>query len=154
MRFLLSLLVVLFLSQTLVSSASAQTISETQALSWGELVLTDNNAQHEIVIATDGNYTNDPEYLFVTEPDVGIYLLTGELPNRPIASVTVTVLTQMQGGGQQFTMDNFTVQHPAQTDATGQALITVGGRLRSSGTGTPYNTSTAFSASLELSVNY
>ena len=134
--------------------ALAQTISTTQALSWGEVVLTDNNAQREIVIATDGNFTHDPEYRFVTDPDVGIYQLTGDLPNRPISSVTVTVLTQMQGGGQQFTMDNFTVQHPAQTDGSGEALITVGGRVLSSGDGTPYNTSQPFSASLRLSVNY
>lgn len=140
---------VLFASETF-----AQTISTTQALSWGEVILTDNNAQREIVIATDGNFTNDPEFLIVENPDVGVYQLTGDLPNRPIASVTVTVLTQMQGGGQQFTMDNFVTSHPATTDGSGNATINVGARIRSSGDGTPYNDSQAFSGSLELSVNY
>lgn len=135
-------------------NAYAQSISVTQALSFGEVVLTDNNAQHEIVIANNGTYTNDPEYLFVTTPDVGIYQLTGDLPNRPIASVTVTVDQQMQGGGQQFTIDNFDISHPAQTNASGEALITVGARIRSSGTGVPYFNSQAFNAILTLSVNY
>ena len=154
MRILLFFFVVCMSLYGFGGGAFAQTISTTQALSWGEVILTDNTAQHEIVIATDGNFTNDPEFLIVENPDVGVYQLTGDLPNRPISSVTVTVDRQMQGGGQEFTMDNFTTSHPATTDGSGNATINVGGRLRSSGSGTPYNTSQAFTADLTLTVNY
>jgi hypothetical protein len=148
------LFVILLLIISPFSQVFAQTISVVQPLSWGEAVLTDNTAQREIVIATDGNFTNDPEFLIIENPDVGVYQLTGDLPNRPIASVTVTVDRQMQGGGQEFTLDSFTTSHPATTDGSGNATINVGGRMLSSGSGTPYNTSQPFTADLTLSVNY
>lgn len=138
-----------------VSEVSAQSISTTQALELGEAVLLDNTAVRAIVLDQDGSFTNDPEFVFVTNPVVGIYQLTGEAAFRPIASVTITVDQQMLGGGGHiFTIDSFDIDHPPSTNGAGEATIRVGARMQSSGTGSIYPTSTSFVGDLELSVNY
>jgi len=134
--------------------AAAQTINTTQALSFGEAVLTDNTAQREIILSEDGSYSSDSQYLFVTLPQAGIYEVSGQTPLLAISSVTVSVITNPNATGRQFTIDNFDIDHPAAIDGAGEAIIRVGARLRSSGNGTTYPASTTFNGSLQLTVNY
>lgn len=152
-----SFILLLLLSVVLpAGQAFAQSIGTTRALSFGEAVLMDNTAQRSIVLDQDGSYTNDSEYVFTTfTPVSGIYELTGDAPNRPIASVTITVDQQLIGpGGFLFTIDNFDIDHPATTNGLGEATIRVGARIRSSGLGGLYPGSGTFTGDLEISVNY
>lgn len=135
-------------------SALAQSINTIQDLTFGEAVLTDNSSQREILLSEDGSFTNDPEYLFVTTPEPGIYQVVGQTPSRTITSVTVTVNTQPSGGGRQFIIDNFDVDHPPSTDPAGEATIRVGARFRSTGDGTTYPVQTTFNGNLQITVNY
>ena len=135
-------------------AAFAGTINTIQDITFGEAVLTNNNAQREILLSEDGSFTNDPQYLFVTTPEPGIYEVTGQTPLRTITSVTVTVITHPNATGRQFTIDNFDIDHPPATDGAGEATIRVGARLQSSGNGTIYPASTTFNGSLQLTVNY
>ena len=156
MRFL-SLMSVVVLCVCVVGEVKAQTINVTQALDFGEAILTDNFAQREIIVASDGTFSHDPEYVVVTNPEEGIYQLTGDLPNRPIASVTIIVNQELIGpGGFQFTIDNFDIDHPTQTNNFGEATIRVGARIRSSGVGGfyAYPDGGTFNGDLTLSVNY
>lgn len=135
-------------------AAHAQSINTVQALSFGEAVLTNNAASREILLSEDGSFTSDPQYLFVTDPLPGIYQVTGQTPGLAITSVTVTVNLQPTGGGRQFIVDNFDIDHPANIDGAGEATIRVGARFRSTGDGMSYPTSTTFNGNLQLTVNY
>ena len=137
-----------------VGPAAAQSINTVQDLSFGEAVLTNNMAPREIILSEDGSFSNDPEYLFVTTPEPGIYRVVGQTPLRTITSVTVVVNTQPSGGGRQFIIDNFDVDHPSSTDVAGEATIRVGARFRSTGDGTTYPVQTTFNGDLQITVNY
>lgn len=154
MRIFISLLLLLVVLSS--GQAFAQSIGTTQAMSFGEAILMDNTAQREITLDQDGSYSNDPEYVFTTSTPVpGIYQLTGDTAFRAISSVTIVVDQQLIGpGGFLFTIDNFDIDHPATTNALGEATIRVGARIRSSGLGGAYPTSGTFTGDLELSVNY
>ncbi len=134
--------------------ASAQTITTTQNLNFGEGVVTDNDAQHVIMLQFDGTLTNDPEFLFVTVPQEGIYQLAGTAPLTAISSVVVTVDQQVLGPGQDFTIDNFDIDAPATTDGSGEATIRIGARLRTSGTSINYTPSALFNGQFTITVNY
>lgn len=135
------------------NSVQAQTIAEEQVLDFGEAVFKYNNMVYEIVLLADGTLTNDPSIVFVTSPQIGRYRISGLTPFEPITSVTITVDTQVIGAGEDFTIDNFDINHPATADGSGEAIIYLGARLRTSGSGTHYNPSTSFSGSLVLTVN-
>ena len=151
MRFL-SVLLVSFASMLLLNTTFAQSISVTRDIDFGLGVVVDNDAQHEIVIAPGGGFTSDPEFIFINQPLSGVYRLTGAAPSQTIDSVVITVDQQLLGGGQQFTIDNFSVNFPAQTDLAGEATITLGARLRTTGTGVFYVPSTVFSGLLTMEV--
>ena len=152
MRIIFSLFLLCFVCS--VSSVCAQTISTTQALSFGEAVLTDNSAPRVIDLRRNGNVMEDPEYIFIVNPQVGIYQITGGVPNRRLDTVTMTVDQQVIGGGRQFTIDNFDIQSPNRLDGAGEGTITVGARLTSSGDGTAYLPSTLHTGALTLSVTF
>lgn len=152
---ILFFIALLSLALSPVSSVFAQTISTTQALAFGEAVLMDNTAAREIIVDQDGSFTSDPEYTLITTPVPGIYQLTGDAAFRAISSVTVVVDQEMIGpGGFQFTLDNFDIDHPVQTNGAGEATIRVGARMRSSGLGGLYPGGGTFTGNLTLSVNY
>ena len=134
--------------------AFAQTINTLQDLTFGEAVLTDNSAPREILLNEDGSFSSDSQYLFVTNPQPGIYEVTGQTPSTAITSVTMTVIANPNATGREFTIDNFDIDHPAATDGAGEATIRVGARLQSSGNGTTYPASTTFNGTLQLTVNY
>ena len=133
--------------------AQAQTITPVQNLSFGEGVVTDNSAQHSIIIQADGTLMNDPEFRFVTLPQEGIYNLTGAAALAPITSVLVTVDQQVIGPGQDFTIDSFDIDAPANTDGSGAATIRIGARLRTSGTSINYTPSALFNGQFTITVN-
>ena len=136
------------------SDALAQSISTTQALSFGEAVLKNNDAVHEIVISRNGNFSADPDFVFITDPQVGIYEITGGGVRQRLDTVTVTVNQQLTGAGKVFTIDNFDIQSPNQLSNTGTGTIRVGARMQSSGDGTPYNPSTTHNGTLTLEVTF
>lgn len=152
MRILL-LSVILLVVLAPVSVAFAQ-ITTTQALSFGEAILTNNDTPREILLRRNGNVMSDPEYIFLTNPQVGIYQITGGVPNRRLDTVTVTVDQQVIGGGQTFTIDTFDIQSPNRLDGAGDGTITIGARLLSSGDGTPYSGPILHSGLMTLEVTY
>jgi len=156
MRFIVFAIFIFLVSASFqgVKTAQAQTITPLQDLEFGEAVLTNNSAPREIIVDQDGSYSSDPQYLFVTLPQAGVYEVTGQTPGTPITSVVITVIAHPNATGRQFTIDNFDIVHPATIDGAGEAIIRVGARLQSSGNGTTYPASTIFNGNLQLTVNY
>ena len=141
------------ISICLAPNAMAQTLTQTQPLSFGDGVITDNLAQHEIVLMSDGTFTNDPEIIIGTSPREGIYLLTGA-PQSAAMTVMITLDQNINGPGQDFFLDNFDIDAPATTDLAGSATIRVGGRMRTSGNGILYNASSSFTGLFTIEVDF
>jgi len=149
-RFLFVVLCVVCWSELVFAQV---TITPTRNLSFGEALFFDNNAVRTIEISVFNTFTADSEYNFVTDPVSGVYTLNGASAFDNI-SVSATVTGQPTLGPQTFTIDNLVIDAPAQTDGTGQAVINLGGRLRSSGNGTTYSFSQVFTGTIELEVSF
>ena len=143
-----------FVGFLISSPTQAQTINIIQDINFGEAVVMDNSMQHEIVVDSNGSFSIDPAFSVVTNPSEGEYLVTGLPALQPIISVTVTIDQQLIGVGEDFIIDNFDIDAPAVSDNFGELPIRIGARLRTSGSGIPYQASTGFASSMTLTVNY
>lgn len=136
------------------SAPSFAQVTVIQALSFGEFVTTNNNAQYDITINTDGSYTYDSAgFIPIIDPVEGIYDLEGFTPFDAVTSVTVTPLTVLTRGSQGFAMVNMQEQHDPNADASGVVRVTIGGTARSNGNGNVYLDGT-YSGNIEIEVNF
>ena len=136
-----------------VTGAQAQTLTQVQALTFGDGIVVDNSTQHEIVLSSDGSFTHDAEFIFGNIQPEGIYPLVAAPQSAPM-TVTIRLDQNIDGPGQDFFLDNFDIDAPATTDVAGGATIRVGARMRTSGNGIPYNPSTSFTGSFTVEVNF
>lgn len=140
-------------SLSLSGTVFAQTLTRIQDVDFGLAVVTNNNAQYEVVVSPGGGFSHDPEIAFITNPTSGSYRLTGAAPGQTIDSVTFTIDQQMIGPGEDFILDNFNATFPATADGAGQAIINIGGRMQTTGNFTNYDASSAFSGMVTIEVN-
>lgn len=100
--------------------------------------MTNNNSVSSITIATNGTTSVTGNIVEIVQGTPGIFTVTLLPINQPISSVDVSVVNAPQNGGSEtFTLDNFSVIHPASTTGD-EAQITVGARLRTTGSSTGY----------------
>jgi hypothetical protein len=139
------------LSQIAVFPAYAD-VNELQPLDFGRWIITANNAQHSIILNTNGSYSSSPALVMLDPPSEGIYQIT-ELPAfAEIISVDVTMTQSLQGGGSEdFTLQDFQVIAP-DADGAGETTITLGATARTSGSGNDYDDS-VYNGTLELDIN-
>ncbi len=116
---------------------SAQTITENIPLTFGKVVIIDNNAVREIELFPSGTFTADPEYIFFSEPVLANITVDGYAPFTTLSiDVSTTTLNKPGGGSAFFSVsDVFTNPAIVETDATGSATFEVGGTLSSNGSG-------------------
>jgi len=135
-----------------VTPASAG-VTVDQAFTWGTIGMTDNDSVSSMTILTNGNVIITGSIVQITGATPGIFTFDGLNVDTPISSVGVTVTVPMQrGGSETFTLDNFTTDAPASTTGD-EAQITIGGRLRTTGSGTGYIDG-AYNSVLEVTINY
>lgn len=137
-----------------IENAAAQSITTVRDIDFGEAVVRDNTAQFSVQVNADGTYSADPEFSFVSLPVEGEYLATGLPAGVAIINITVTVDQQMLGLGEDFIIDNFDIDAPANADGFGELPISLGARLRTTGSGSTYMPATNFSSVMTLTVNY
>lgn len=115
----------------------AQTIIENHPLTFGKFVLSNNNAQHEIMLQQNGTFIADPSYIFFEDPQLATITVEDYAPLQPLfVTVGTTVLLPSMGGGANFSVsDSFTVPEVIITDANGSATFDVGASLTSNGNG-------------------
>lgn len=134
-----------------VQDVRAQSIVRVQELDFGEAVVRRNDATYSMTVLTNGNLSAGTNFLHLTGVTQGIYRLTGATPNRPI-TVGITVDQQMIAPGEAMIIDNFSIDAPATTDGSGEALIRVGARVSTDASGTPYMGNSNFLAQMTLTV--
>ena len=142
---LLNILLLLFMAQPLF--AIAQTVTETQPLSFGRVVIKQDDGLYTVALKSNcSGYTASPQYmLFFVDPQCASFLVTGYPANTFLTvNITPTTLTPQGGGGPaNFTIINpFITPNNPKTDATGSVVFQLGATLRTSNSGGTYNNDT------------
>lgn len=134
------------------TSASAQTMTEVQPLSFGTFAILNNNAVQTITVAPNNSTVYDPDIIADVEAQRGHYLLE-DLPANVTFYLGVSVsnppndgglildnASPITGGGQAFQLINFTVNtaNEVVTDGNGDADFYIGATLITTGNGTTY----------------
>lgn len=137
------------------SSAFAQLVAvEEQSLSFGSFSFV--SLYDPIVIAVDplGNVTSNSNVVSLSSPRRGEYTLTGGPPNAVFSIISPPSVSLSNGPEGSFTLDNIAVSpSSASFDGFGEARITVGGRLQSSGGGVQYGNGN-YDGSMTITVSY
>ncbi len=148
-KFMIFTLILCFFAK--LSYAGVTTV---QALNFGSWISKNNDAQYNITINTNGSYSFDSAgFIEISPPQEGIFDLDGMTPNTAIASVDVTQITPLSGSGPEFNMINFQETHPASTDASGVARITIGATAQTTGVGASYIDQT-FTGQIQIQINF
>jgi len=129
-------------------------VATVEAMSFGTMVSTNNNAQYDITVNTDNSYTVDSSgFIVITPPQRGVYDIDSLPANRAILSVDVTQGGPLSfPGEQQMSLVDFQETHPATTDAFGVARITIGATARTNGVGSGYPDRT-YSGVIRIEIN-
>jgi hypothetical protein len=128
-------------------------VTVVQALSFGEFIVKNNNAQYDIVVNVGGGHTYDSSgFIQISAPQVGIFDIDGLPANSVISSVVITQVSPLLGGGRVFQMVDFQESH-TNTNSSGVSRITVGATARTSGSGLAYVDQT-YSGDLEIQINF
>ena len=137
----------------------AEKITSVKALSFGTIVLKNNNASHQYRISFAGDVNIDPAFIIIAPGNPAEFFISEYTPHT-LLSISVLISdtnTQLAGASHptssQFTITNHHTAAPTiTTNALGEASVSVGATLNSSGTGF-YIDATYFNQ-LTLVVNY
>ncbi len=147
-------LIIFMLFALIYSSLSLAQVTVVQAISFGDFVTTNNDAQYDITINTDGSFSYDSAgFIPIVDPVEGVYDLSGFTPLDAVTSVTVTPLTVLTRGSQGISMVNMQETHDSNADAGGVVRVTIGGTARTNGNGNVYLDGT-YTGSIEIEVNF
>ncbi|MEM9469458.1 MAG: DUF4402 domain-containing protein [Pseudomonadota bacterium] len=118
--------------------ASAQVITQNTPLDFGRFAIVDNGAPRTLQLLPGGGYTADPQYLFISPPQLGNFTVTGYGAGVPL-TVTVSTTTLNNGGGANFsTSSTFTNPGVIVTDGAGEVTFDIGATLTSDGGGSTH----------------
>lgn len=127
-------------------------LSVFQNLDLGRWAITSNDSANSITVNPDGSYSSMGDVIMLDTPRQGVYDIDGLTPFVPITSITVSVVQNMIGGGQQFTMDDFQTTHTP-VNGSGETRVFLGMTAHTSGNGTAYPDS-AYNGILSIELNY
>lgn len=155
MLYVLTLLLTYFITL----SAYAEKVTLIKPLSFGTIVLKDNNASHQYTISFAGDVVVDPAFILITAGHPAEFFISEFTPhtllniNFFVADTTTQFAGESHPTSSQFTIDNHHSAVPTvTTNALGEASVFVGATLTSSGSGF-YVDSTYFNQ-LVLMVDY
>ncbi len=143
----------------LISSvASATTIELDQALSFGDIVITDNSAAHPITVHLNGRVDYDPAFRVIRPGVPGILLLSGFFPNTHVY-VNSTIITAQSSTNigvqtEQFNLSAVTTEPKIIIDRNGMGEIRVGGTLTTSGANVTNYVDTQYQSQFSITIAY
>lgn len=147
----------LFLSAVInIDALHAESITEEQPLSFGKFAITDNNIVSTMTIPYTGLPPSITGNIIPIEPGLAGHYRLGGFPAYVLFAITVTSSNLTKGGTglpEGFVLDNYS-HHPALTaNADGEALLKLGARLNSTGSGTGY-VDAPYSGIITITVNW
>ena len=147
------LLTSMALAALFLAQPSAAAVIVNQAFSWGTIGVANNNSISTLTVLTDGTTIRTGTIVEILPAQPGIFTITGLPVDQTINSVDiVSTISPQTGGSEIFTMDSFTVDAPASTTGD-SAQITVGGRIRTTGSTTGYIDGT-YNGQIEITFNF
>lgn len=127
-----------------------------QPLSFGNIVLRNNNASYAVTVTPQGAVVYPPQVIAMEKAKNAVYELRGYEPNTElfVQIAPPRLVVSCNCGGPDFIVENFKVEpEMPRTDASGNATVKVGATLRTqAGGGQPYPAGN-FSGNLTLIVN-
>lgn len=139
--------------------AYAEEIIEITPLSFGTIVLLNNDETHEYKISFAGDVNADPAYIILTPGQPAEYLLTEFLTNTQLTisilvpDTTTSLAGSIDNSTSQFTIDNHhTASSTITTNSLGEATINIGANLTSSGSG--FYTDATYFNNMTILVDY
>jgi hypothetical protein len=127
-----------------------------QELSFGKFGISRNNAQYEITVDINGNYTADPGFVltapYPTNAELFLDMLTPSVPLFVDLNNT-TLSVNGSGNPPLLSVRDFTTNGPFVTSAGGTLTVLIGATLRSSGTNDPYE-SGPYTGTLDITFDY
>ena len=129
------LVLVLMVVAPLLRAQATQSGVESQQISFGRIIITDNSSARSCVIAATGAETCDPSVLLLISGQTGIYRLSGFDPNTALGAIIdqATPLSNSVDGTQldigSFTMNPSIDTNPQTPDASGNMTLKIGATL-------------------------
>lgn len=122
------------------ADASAQTLTETVPLSFGEIAIPSFASVARITINPSGGFTHNANVYLLSDPQRGEYEISGAPPNTAYNIILPPSITLAGPGSITFVLDDLeaTPGPPYVTDASGNDTFYISGRLQSQGGGVTY----------------
>lgn len=168
MRYVLGKSFLLYCALLLPNVAQAQDITQNQALNFGVFAVANNTTASSIVVTPDNETYADQGIVIGQDGQRGYYTLTGlppnvsfflgvEVPNPPSEGGVVLddATSASSGSGPSFTLEDLTISNGGvlQSDNQGDAVLFIGGTLKTTGTGQGY-TGGVYSGTYNLTIYY
>lgn len=141
----------------LVSNLHAQSLEETQPLSFGTLVVLDNSTSGSVEIDEVGNVSISNHFATIESPQYGVVQLSGFPPNAELFITPIIMQSQLSAdivSPEQFTLSSINTVSSVVINSDGTDEIRVGGEITTSGSGSMNFADADFSASYSLTFNY
>lgn len=140
----------------LINLHANATVSVLQSLDFGTIAVTNNNFAASLEITPNGNMQVVGGIAVLQNGNPGVFEISGYPPNTTL-DVDVNVLnTQMISeiaSEETFSLSLIVNSETVFTDNAGVALLSVGGRISSSGTGSNAFTDTRYNSTIQITVN-
>lgn len=126
----------------LLSESSYSAIAYEQKLTFGKVVIIDNDSVYQMIIQPDGQISSDSQIAIITPGKAGRYLLYDLPANTPLnLEISSTPVASGFNNGVYDALFSFVLflkQSNISTNSLGEANVEVGGVLKTSGDGKTY----------------
>lgn len=147
-------LIILFVA--VIASKARADINPVQLLDFGIIVIADNSSPASITLDEFDNVAADPSFRIISRGQPAIYQITGLVPNTTF-TVDVDVINVSMNPGvaalEYFDLEIIRVKNTVLSDSLGQAILTFGGKITTSGSGGLDFAEATYSSNIRITVN-
>lgn len=131
-------------------------INPVQLLDFGIIAIADNSSPASITVDEFDNVSADPSFRVISRGQPAIYQITNLVPNTTF-TVDVDVINVSMNPGvaslEYFDLEIVRVNNTVLSDSLGQATLTFGGKITTSGSGGLDFAEATYSSNLRITVN-
>lgn len=132
-------------------------IVEVRSLSFGSIAVISNDTQEFVRVSHSGTVSTSTHVMVVSPPTTGEFILSNFPANQRLNISGQALLpssTSVQYSSEQFSLTDVDVPSVIFSDASGSALLPVGGTLSTSGSGNNAYIDTDYTIRYQITINY
>lgn len=148
---------VILLLSGYTTSVVSQEVQEIRPLSFGKVVVLDNNTSGRIIIDQLGNVQLTEHFAIIEPPEYGIVRLTGFPPNAQLNVNAIILQSQMSASvfsPEQFTLVDINTIPLININSDGTDELRFGGEIVTSGSGSRNFVDAKYSSTISITFNY